>query len=191
MNIFIKNMVCPRCIMSVEQILKEHGLSYKNIKLGEVELNDTPQATQLSSLGKALENIGFELLDDQRQQQIEKIRNLLIQKVQEADIEEHFTISKYLSAHLHKDYSHMSRLFSEVEGITIEQFFILQKIEKVKEWLIYNQQSLNEIAWKLGYSSVQHLSSQFKKITGMTPGTFKKIGSSLRKPLDGVTGKHN
>jgi AraC-like DNA-binding protein len=177
--------------MSVEQLLKEQGMSYKNIRLGEVELNNIPQPSQLNSLGQALESIGFELLDDQRQQQIEKIRNLLIQKVQEADIEEHFSISKYLTTQLHKDYSHMSRLFSEVEGITIEQFFILQKIEKVKEWLIYNQLSLGEIAWKLGYSSVQHLSSQFKKVTGMTPGAFKKIGAPLRKPLDGVREKHN
>jgi AraC-like DNA-binding protein len=186
MKLYIKNMVCPRCIISVEQILRKNNLQYSSIRLGEVELIDPPQTDQLNDFHKDLEKVGFELLDDQRKKQIEKIKTLLIEKVQEGNIEEHFSLSKFLINEIYKDYSHISKLFSEVEGITIEQFFILQKIEKAKEWVIYKQLSMSDIAFNLGYSSVQHLSNQFKKITGMTPGEFKKIGAGLRKTLDNV-----
>jgi AraC-like DNA-binding protein len=186
MKLFIKNMVCPRCIHAVEGILHNRGMRHSSIRLGEVELLEDPSAEQLLHFGQDLQAVGFELLDDHRKQQIERIKNLLIQKAQGGEIEEHFTLSKYLVGELHRDYSHLSRLFTEVEGITIEQFFILQKIEKVKEWLVYNQYTASDIAFNLGYSSVQHLSSQFRKVTGMTPGQFKKIGASLRQPLDSV-----
>lgn len=182
-------MVCPRCIMSVEHILRENNLRYASIRLGEVELLEVPADKQVKLFSAALEKVGFELLDDRRKQQIEKIKNLLIQKVQEGNMEEHFSLSKFLIAEIHKDYSHISKLFTEVEGITIEQFFILQKIEKAKELLVYNQLSINDIAFYLGYSSVQHLSNQFKKLTGMTAGQFKKIGAHQRKPLDSVGAK--
>ncbi len=182
-------MVCPRCIMSLEQILKENNFRYSAIRLGEVELFEEPTNSQLILFSAALEKVGFEILDDQRKKQIEKIKSLLIQKVQQGNIEDHFSLSKFLIAEIHKDYSHISKLFTEVEGITIEQFFILQKIEKVKEWLFYKELSINDIAINLGYSSVQHLSNQFKKLTGMTPGQFKKIGAYQRKPLDDVINK--
>lgn len=177
-------MVCPRCIMSVEQILKENKIEAKNVQLGEIELAKDLSENQLNAFSIALQKVGFELLDDQKTQLIEKIKNLLIQKVQKGNIEEHFSINKYLTTEIFKDYSSLSKLFSEVEGITLEQFFILQKIEKTKEWLIYNEQSLSEIALNLGYSSSQHLSAQFKKITGMTPTKFKSLGSLHRKPID-------
>ena len=151
--------------------------------MGEVELKDPLTKKQENELQENLNSLGFELLDDQKQKQIEKIKTLLIQKVQTGDIQEHFSITDFLTQKIHKDYSQLSKLFSEVEGITIEQFFILQKIEKVKEWLIYNEINLSEIAWKLGYSSVAHLSAQFKKVTGLTPSAFKKIGGN-RKSLD-------
>ncbi len=183
-------MVCPRCIMTVEQILKENNLAYHSIHLGEVTLVNELTNEQIGRLSNNLQQVGFELLDDQKKQQIEQLKTLLIQKVQENGIEEHFIISKYLSEKMYKDYSSLSKLFSEVEGITIEHFFMLQKIEKVKEWLIYNELSLNEIAYKLGYSSTQHLSNQFKKLTGMTPGQFKKIGAVHRKPLDDIQAKN-
>lgn len=182
-------MVCPRCIMSVEQILKENKLDTKYVRLGEVELSKTPDKNQLVKFSADLEKVGFELLDDAKTQLIERIKNLLIQKVQDGEIEEHFSINKFLTDNIFKDYSSISKLFSEVEGITIEQFFILQKIEKTKEWLIYNELFLSQIAFNLGYSSTQHLSSQFKKITGMTPTQFKSLGSLHRKPIDGVGGK--
>jgi AraC family transcriptional regulator len=186
MTLYIKNMVCPRCIMSVESILRAQALPYHSVKLGAVELEKEPGKTARAALAKALEEMGFELLDDQRKQLIEQVKNLLIQKVQGGDIEEHFSISKYLSKKLYKDYSQLSKLFTEVEGITVEQYFILQKIEKVKEWLVYDTHSIGTIALELGYSSVQHLSAQFKKITGMTPSAFKKVGAGLRRSLDSI-----
>ena len=186
MKLFIKNMVCPRCISSVEQILKENNLQAKYVRLGEIELVKTATKKQLENFSDGLQKVGFELLDDAKTQLIEQIKTLLIQKVQQANIEDHFSISKYLTDKIFKDYPSISKLFSEVEGITIEQFFLLQKIEKTKEWLIYNELSLSQIAFNLGYSSTQHLSSQFKKLTGMTPTQFKSLGSVHRKPIDGV-----
>ena len=179
-------MVCPRCITSVEQILKENKLEAKYVRLGEIELVKTPNKKQLENFSGQLKNVGFELLDDAKTQLIEQIKTLLIQKVQNGNIEDHFSISKYLNEKIFKDYPSISKLFSEVEGITIEQFFLLQKIEKTKEWLIYNELSLSQIAFNLGYSSTQHLSSQFKKLTGMTPTQFKSLGTLHRKPIDGV-----
>ena len=178
-------MVCNRCVMVVKQKLEKMKLKIVNVSMGEVELVKPASAKQLSDISVRLQELGFELLDDQKQKQIEKIKNLLIKKTQAGELEEHFSISDYLSKSLHKDYSSVSRLFSQVEGITIEQFFILQKIEKVKEWLVYGELSLNEISYKLGYSSVSHLSAQFKKITGLTPSDFKKMGGS-RKSLDNL-----
>jgi len=186
MKLFIKNMVCPRCIMSVENILKENKLESKYVQLGEIELLKTPGKKQLQKFSDDLKKVGFELLDDPKTQLIEKIKALLIQKVQNENIEEHFSIHKYLSKRIFKDYSSISKLFSEVEGITIEQFFILQKIEKVKEWLVYNELSLNQIAFNLGYSSTQHLSGQFKKFTGMAPTQFKSLGAEHRKAINDV-----
>jgi AraC family transcriptional regulator len=185
MKLYIKNMVCNRCVMVVKQKLEKMKLKIVNVSMGEVELVKPASAKQLSDISVRLQELGFELLDDQKQKQIEKIKTLLIKKTQSGDLEEHFSISGYLSKSLHKDYSSVSRLFSQVEGITIEQFFILQKIEKVKEWLVYGELSLNEISYKLGYSSVSHLSAQFKKITGLTPSDFKKMGGS-RKSLDNL-----
>ncbi|GAB4094047.1 helix-turn-helix domain-containing protein [Flaviaesturariibacter terrae] len=183
-KLMIKNMVCPRCILSVEQLLGEHGLRASAVRLGEVDLVEAPTAERLQQFSDALQKVGFELLDDQKKQLIDRMKTLLIAKVQSGSIEEHFGLSKFLAGALHKDYSNLSRLFSEVEGITLEQYFILQKIEKAKEWLLYREHTLSEIAWRLGYSSTQHLSAQFKKVTGMTPSQFKERGSTLRKPLD-------
>ncbi len=186
MRLYVKNMVCPRCISSVEQILKRNNLQVKYVRLGEVELEKKPTAMQLKNFSQELLDTGFELLDDQKTQLIEQVKNLLIQKVQSGNIEEHFSLTKFIGEKVFKDYSSISKLFSEVEGITLEHFFNLQKIEKVKEWLIYNEQSVSQIAFNLGYSSTQHLSSQFKKLTGMTPSQFKQIGALHRKPIDDV-----
>ncbi len=185
MKVFIKNMVCNRCIGAVRQEFEKIKLPIVNISLGEVELAEPVTVEQLSYLSSKLEYLGFELLDDQKQKQIEKIKNLLINKVQSSDIEEHFSISNFLGKEFKKDYSSISRLFSEVEGITIEQFFILQKVEKVKELLIYGEINLKEISYQLGYSSPAHLSAQFKKVIGLSPREFKNIGGK-RKPLDKV-----
>ena len=179
-------MVCTRCVLAVEQQLKALGIQATSVVLGEVELNNTPTETQMKQLAQQLTSLGFEILDDQRKQQIEKIKNLLIEQIQSDKLEEHFSLTEFLGSALNKEYSQISRLFSQVEGITVEHYFILQKIEKVKEWLAYDELTLSEIAWKLGYSSVAHLSAQFKKVTGMTPTRFKTLGVLHRKSLDRV-----
>ena len=184
MNLYIKNMVCNRCIMVVKQELENLKLKPLKVSMGEAELSKQPSVKQMQQLNSRLLQLGFEILDDKKQKQIEKIKSLLIRKVQSGDVEEHFSISEYLSTALHKEYSYISRLFSEVEGITVEQFFILQKTEKVKEWLVFGELNLSEISFRLGYSSVAHISAQFKKITGLTPSHFKKLGNPLRKSLD-------
>lgn len=186
MTLFIKNMVCHRCVIAVSQELEKLNLKAVRINLGEVELKKSPTKKQISQLFERLNLLGFEILDDQKQKQIERVKGLLIKKAQSAEVEGHFSITDFLSKALHKDYSYISRLFSEVEGITIEQFFILQKIEKVKELIIYNEMNLSEISYQLGYSSVAHLSAQFKKVTGLTPSHFKKAGGRHRKSIDSV-----
>lgn len=175
--------------MAVSQELEKLNVQTNRINLGEVELQKPLTIKQIQQLTERLNFLGFELLDDLRQRQIEKVKNILIKKIQSGSVEEHFSISDYLSKSLLKDYSSVSRLFSQVEGITVEQFFILQRIEKVKEWLAYGELTLNEISYKLGYSSIGHLSAQFKKVTGLTPSHFKKIGSVHRHPLDKVNCK--
>jgi AraC family transcriptional regulator len=186
MKLIIKNMVCPRCVTSVDQLLAKNNLDTKYVRLGEVELTKEPDKAKLKQFAEDLRQTGFELLDDQKTQLIEQIKNLLIKKVQSGSIEEGFSISKYISDNIYKDYSSISRLFSGVEGITIEHFFILQKIEKTKELLIYDEQSLSQVAFNLGYSSTQHLSNQFKKVTGMTPSQFKQVGAVHRKHIDSI-----
>lgn len=182
-------MVCPRCITSVQQLLQKNNLAANYVRLGEVDLAKDPGKKKLQQFAEDLKETGFELLDDQKTQLIEQVKNLLIQKVQSGEIEEHFSVSKLINENIFKDYSSISKLFSEVEGITIEQFFILQKIEKTKEWLMYDELSLGQIAFQLGYSSTQHLSSQFRKLTGMTPTQFKQLGAVHRHPIDGI-GNH-
>lgn len=185
-RLYIKNMVCNRCILAVTQEIQKLGISPVAVYLGEVEINEELTKVQAGKLEQAISALGFELLDDPSRRVIEKIKNLLVIQVQSMDIPEHFSISAYLSGALNKEYSSLSKLFSQVEGITIEQFFILQKTEKVKEQLFYKELSLSEIAWKLGYSSVQHLSAQFKKITGLSPSRLKSMSDLRRKALDQI-----
>jgi len=171
--------------MSVKNLLTEQKIPYKYVKLGEVEIENKLTKEQLNRFSEGLLDLGFELLKDPASETIEKVKTALIEIVQQG-IEEHFSLQKYLSSKIFKDYSSVSRLFSSVEGITIEQYFILQKIEKVKELIIYNELSISEIAFRLGYNSTQHLSSQFKSITGMTPSAFRSQGNDARKPIDKI-----
>ena len=186
MHLYIKNMVCNRCILVVQQELQKLNIDSCKVTLGEIETTDELDKVKLQQLEKKLDALGFELLDNAKQQLIEKIKNIIIQQVHHSREENNHNYSDILSASLHKDYSYLSSLFSEVEGITIEKYIINQKIEKVKELIIYDQLSLSEIAYNLHYSSVAHLSNQFKKITGLTPSYFKKVGQNKRKPLDEV-----
>lgn len=167
-------------------MLEKNGISPTYIALGEVRLNHALSPSQEKQLRKELESVGFELLDDQRTQLIDKVKTLLLEKLQSGELPEDFSIVKHIGNAIHRDYSAISKLFSAVEGITMEQYFILLKIEKVKELLIYNELSLSEIAFQLGYSSVAYLSNQFKRVTGMNPSTFKLSHSGNRKMLDQV-----
>ena len=186
MTLFIKNMVCRRCILSVAQVLEKNGITPVSVALGEVTLADELTTQQAQHLRTDLEAIGFEMLDDQRSQLIEKVKTLLLERVQSGELPEDFSLVRFVGTAFHRDYSAISKLFTEVEGITLEQFFILQKIEKVKEWLVYNELTLSEIAFRLGYSSVAYLSNQFKKVTGLTPSAFKGSHSGRRKTLDHI-----
>src|SRR2546428_2818120 len=167
MKLNIKNMVCPRCITAVENLLANLEVKPVYVKLGEVLLNEPMNTRQLQEFKSNLQQLGFELLDDNRKQQIEKIKSIIINHIHHLE-DDKFIFSDILAKELNREYSQLSKLFSETEGITIEQYIIHQKIEKVKELLAYNEMNLSEIAFKLGYSSVAHLSSQFKKVTGLT-----------------------
>jgi AraC family transcriptional regulator len=186
MQLFIKNMVCPRCISAVESTLSNLGMPPLYVKLGEARLEHEPPPAALAELDKRLNLLGFELLDDKRHRQIERIKTLIIEQVHYSldahPGEKHGPLSDFLSNRLHREYSQLSKLFSETEGVTIEQYAILQRIEKVKELLTYKEMSLSQIANGLEYSSVAHLSAQFKKVTGLTPTQFMAQG--IRRPLD-------
>ena len=179
-------MVCGRCILVVKQELEKLGIPVKQVSLGEVETTEDIPNDTIAILSKNLTALGFELLDSNKHQLIEKIKNTIINQVHYSEGERVYNYSEILSKALLKDYSYLSNLFSEVEGITIEKYIIHQKIEKAKELIIYDELSLSEIAYRLGYSSVAHLSNQFKKVTGLTPTHFKQVGRNKRKPLDQV-----
>lgn len=186
MKLYIKNMVCDRCILVVSNLLHEFKLQPVSVQLGEIELGDTELSPDvIALLSDSLAALGFERINDKKSQLIESIKTLLIQLVQHSDGEARPKLSDYLSKSLHHDYHHLSHLFSGVEGITIEQYLINQKIEKTKELLVYDEQSLTEIAYRLGYSSAAHLSGQFKKVTGMSPSQFRQMrDTSQRRSLD-------
>lgn len=187
MKLYIKNMVCDRCKMVVKDVLSKVGLKSLSMELGTVEVDgENLSPAQSEELSTQLQLVGFELLDDKKSRMIEKIKNAVIGLVHYKDEPVLVKQSEYISSILHHDYSYLSKLFSEVEGITIEQYAIQQKIEKAKELLVYDELSLTEIADRLSYSSTAHLSAQFKKITGLTPSQFKKIAPHHRKPLDEV-----
>lgn len=185
-TLFIKNMVCDRCIMVVQNELDKLGLDVKTIRLGEVVLEKEPAAGEKEQLRDVLLSLGFKLIDDKKSRIIEKIKTIIIELVHHQDNDAKTNLSAVLSAGLQHDYNYLSNLFSEVEGTTIEKYFIAQKIERVKELLVYDELSLSEIAFRLNYSSVAYLSNQFKKVTGLTPSHFKQIREDKRKPLDKV-----
>jgi len=190
MTLYIKNMVCNRCILVVQQELEKQGLHPQKVSLGEVSLEESHlDDTQLSRLDTSLVTLGFERIDDRKARLIESIKNIVIQKIHRAEsVNLKFNWSTMLSEELNVDYNLLSNLFSSVEGITLEQYIIRQKIERVKELIFYDELNFSEIADRLGYSSVAHLSAQFKKVTGFTPSELKKSRDidQKRKPLDNV-----
>ena len=186
-KLFIKNMVCHRCVMAVETELSKLNLKPVNVVLGEavVEGDLSPETRDI--LSDNLQKIGFELIDDRKSQLIERIKTEIIYLIHyDKETEGPVNLSDHLSKRLGHDYSYLSNLFSSVVGTTIEKYSILQRIERVKELLVYDELSLSEIAWQTGYSSVQHLSNQFKKVIGMSPSVYKKMHINNRKSLDQV-----
>lgn len=187
-TLIVKNMVCHRCVLSVEEILKSSGIPFHEVLVGEIHLCNDIEDTKKEVLKEKLRKIGLELIDSRIGETIEKIKQLVIIKARNEvdETERKIKLSTYLSSRLHQEYTSLSKLFSDTEGRTIENFFIMHRIEKAKELLVYGRLSLSQIAFELDYSSVAHLSSQFKKITGLTPSHFKEIGIAKRKTLDQI-----
>lgn len=183
MDISIKNMVCNRCIMVVTQIFEKAGIKTENIQLGKVETTYEVSPYELEQLNKSLKSMGFEIIDNSKSKLIEAIKNITIDYVYHLSEENRMNFSEYLTGKLNLVYPYLSSLFSSVEGTTIEKYMINLKIERVKELLVYDEKTLSEIAYDMGYSSVAHLSGQFKKNSGFTPTYFKNLRKQNRKPI--------
>lgn len=184
-------MVSNRCKLAVKEELKKLGLHFSILDLGEVDIMENISAEQREQLKNALINIGLELIDDNRTILIEKIKNIIIELVHHTDEPIRINFSDYLSGKLHHNYAYLANLFSEVQGTTIEQFLIAHKIEKVKELLTYGELTLTEISYKLNYSSVAHLSSQFRKAAGISPSQFLKLKNIRRRPIEEIGNSPN
>jgi len=184
MRIYIKNMVCDRCKMAVRSEFEQLGLLPLSVELGEVELSRELTETEKQQVSTRFEELGFELIDDKKSQLIERVKNLIIELIHHSDENLNVNLSDYLTQHIPLEYNYVSHLFSEIDGTTIEKFYITQRIERVKELLVYDELSLSEIAYQMGYSSVAYLSAQFKKVVGHTPSQFKNNKELKRKPLD-------
>jgi len=179
-------MVSNRCKMAVKEELKKLGLHFTPVDLGEVEIMETITMAQREQLKSALHDSGLELMDDKRAMLIEKIKNVIIEMVHHTDEMIKMNFSDFLSEKLDHDYTYLANLFSEVQGTTIEQFIISHKIERIKELMIYGELNITEIAWKMNYSSVAHLSNQFKKVTGLSPSHFKQLKDKRRSPIEEI-----
>jgi len=187
MVLHIKNMVCERCIMTIRPQLENLGYKVKRIVLGQAEIAPDPDIAQLLKITGALKALGFDLLDKEADKTVEAVRNVVIELVHHTDLSDRrVSFPELLTARLEKDYNQLSRLFSNVQGITIEKFIIQQKVEKIKELLEYGELNLNEMAFRMGYSSSAHLSAQFKSVTGLSPSRFKASDTDGRKPIDKI-----
>lgn len=184
MTLYIKNMVCNRCKMVVRSELEQLGLRPLSVELGEVVLEHPLSETEKTHLNQRFRELGFELIDDKKSRIIERVKNLVVELVHHSEEQLHVNVSDYLTRFIPLEYNYLSNLFSEVEGTTIEKFYISQRIERVKELLVYDELSLSEIADRMGYSSVAYLSTQFKKVVGLTPSHFKNVGVTRRKSID-------
>lgn len=187
MKVFIKNMVCARCVSAVTSLFQKHGLKPDEVTLGEVDLpGDTLSEKTARDISEELKQLGFELINDHKTRLIERIKNLVVDYIHYSKEHLKVNFSVYLSDKMNYEYTYLSNLFSEVEGTTIEKYLISQRIEKVKELLVYDELTLSEIAYRMGYSSVAHLSGQFKKITGLTPSFYKTVKENKRKKIEEV-----
>lgn len=179
-------MVCNRCIMVVRSIFQKNGIDPASVELGEVLIQSTIPFHQLVSINSELTQVGFEIIDEEKTILIEKIKNLIVELIHYSDDELKMNLSDYLAKKTHYDYNYLSNLFSEIESTTIEKYFIAQRVEKVKELLVYHELTLAEIADRLNYSSVAYLSGQFKKITGLTPSYYKLLKENKRRKIEEI-----
>ena len=179
-------MVSNRCKIAAKEALTQLGLHFIVVDLGEVEIMESISAAQREQLKTALRASGLELMDDKRSVLIEKIKNVIIEMVHHSDEEIKINFSDFLSEKLQYDYTYLANLFSEVQGTTIEQFIISHKVERIKELIIYGELNISEIAWKMNYSSVAHLSNQFKKVTGLSPSHFRQLKDKRRSPIENI-----
>jgi AraC-like DNA-binding protein len=179
-------MVSNRCKLAVKEALRNLGLHFIVVDLGEVEIMETLTIEQREELKIALHSSGLELMDDKRAVLIEKIKNAIVEMVHHTNEAVKVNFSDYLSEKLNHDYTYLANLFSEVQGTSIEQFIISHKIERIKELIIYDELSITEIAWQMNYSSVAHLSNQFKKMTGLSPIHFKQLKNKRRSPIEEI-----
>jgi len=186
MKLFIKYMVSNRCKITVKEVLKNLGLHFIIVDLGEIDIMEDISAEQREQLNIALLKSGLELMDDKKAILIERIKNVVVEMVHHSDENIKVNFSDYLSEKLGHDYTYLANLFSEVQGTTINQFLMLHKVERIKELIIYDELSISEIAWKMNYSSVAHLSNQFKKVTGLAPSHFKQLKNKRRKPIEEI-----
>ena len=186
MKLFIKYMVSNRCKIVVKEILKEMNLHFILVDLGEVDIMETISDEQRELLKNELLESGLELMDDKKSILIEKIKTIIIQMIHHTEEDIKINFSDYLSEKLHHNYNYLANMFSEVQGITIEHFIINHKVEKIKELMIYGELTITEIAYKMNYSSVAHLSTQFKKVTGLSPSHFKQLKDKRRNPLEEI-----
>ncbi|MDD5184929.1 MAG: AraC family transcriptional regulator [Paludibacter sp.] len=186
MKLYIKYMVSARCKMVVKEELKKLGLHFIVVDLGEVDIMENISGEEREQVKAALLSVGFELMDDKRAVLIERIKNVIIEMVHHTDEPIKVNFSDYLSEKLNHDYTYLANLFSEVQGTTIEQFVISHKIERIKELIIYDELNITEIAWKMNYSSVAHLSNQFKKMTGLSPSHFKQLKTKRRNQIEDI-----
>lgn len=179
-------MVCTRCKMVVKSELEKLGLHPVLIELGEVDVIENLDKSQQQQLNDRLSAFGFKLLDDKKSRLIERVKNLIVELVHNKDNELKTNLSDYIAGHIGQDYNYISTVFSQHESTTIEQYYTLQRIERVKELIVYDELNLNEIADRLNYSSASHLTKQFKKVTGLTPSHFKSLKQNKRKPLENL-----
>jgi len=188
MNIYIKYMVSDRCKMAVKETLKKLGIHVIQVELGVVEILDELPENKIMQLKDALLLLGFELIEDRRAILIERIKNTVIEMVHHSDDMLKVNFSDYLSEKMNYDYTYLANIFSEVQGTSIEHFIITHKVERVKEFIIYDELSITEIAYKMNYSSLAHLSGQFKRITGLTPSYFRKLKLKRLEPIENIRG---
>lgn len=191
MKLFIKYMVTRRCQAAVKEVLKDLGLHYIIVDLGEVDIMEDLSEEQREQVRAGLQKSGLELLDDKKTILIEKVKSIIIDMVHNSNEPIKTNFSDYISQKLNYDYTYLANLFSEVQGTTIQQFVIFHKVERIKELIMYDELNITEIAFMMNYSSVAHLSNQFKKITGLSPSQFRNFKSRKRNPIEDVGNQLN